>query len=175
MSSAAFRLIWFVAPCIGCGDVEGNVIVRVRGIVDGGGCGSVGSCDGGRPPLRECAASSDCAAVKPICEPKTGMCVECVTSQDCTSSVKSKCNTTLHVCAECTADADCIDPRETCSTALNRCAAPCQSDTDCRSDDPLCDLAIGFCVGCRAVTDCTDPLKPYCVEGDCVACQNGQC
>jgi hypothetical protein len=150
----------FVAAC---GDVEGNVIVRTATSSDGGG-------------QHECRASSDCQSPKPLCEPRSLTCVECLSANDCQNPTKLLCNQATRTCAECIVNSDCTDPREQCAAPLNRCAAPCASDSDCLPDDPHCDLAIGFCVGCtRALIDCTDPSRPYCVEGDCVSCPNGQC
>jgi len=145
---------------VACGDTEGNVIERTARLGDAGpGCTTHGGCsETGATRVGECSSNSDCTDVS-----------------------KVLCNVTSHTCAECLVDRDCVDPTETCSFALNRCAAPCSVDSDCPSEDPWCDLAVGragtpgFCVGCRSVTDCTNAARPFCVEGDCVACANGQC
>lgn len=160
---------------VACGDVEGNVIVRVASSEDAGGCGSSGTCVDEGGSRRECATNAECSAATPLCDP-AGACVECLGASDCNKPGKPFCNPATRACSECVVNSDCIDPREQCSVDLKRCAAPCKSDGDCRSDDPLCDLAIGFCVGCRSVDDCKGlPDRPFCVEGDCVACANGQC
>jgi hypothetical protein len=156
MATAALIGALFVA----CGDTEGNVIERAAHSRDAGpGCTTPGGCsETGVQPVGECSSNTDC-----------------------TDPSKRLCNVISHTCAECLVDRDCIDRTETCSYALNRCAVPCSSDADCGPDDPVCDLAVGragtpgFCVGCRAVTDCTNPAQPFCVEGDCVACESGQC
>jgi hypothetical protein len=161
--SIAVAAVALLGAPLGCGDTQGIVIERTARSIDGGG-GSGGACSG------------------PGCTQTGGAPAgECNTNADCTNPGKALCNTTLHTCAECVTDADCGDPPETCSVALGRCAAPCSSDADCAADDPRCDLAVGhgttpgYCVGCRAVSDCTNPDRPFCVEGDCVACANGQC
>lgn len=165
----ASAVVFAMALPVACGDAEGNVIERAASGSDGGAgkggsggaCTTPGGCaDTGGPPIGECSNDSDC-----------------------TDPTKNLCNTTLHTCAECLVNTDCTDPLETCSIALNRCAAPCGSDADCASDptDRVCDLALGragtpgYCVGCRQATDCKNPDRPFCVEGDCVACASGQC
>lgn len=157
---------------VACGDTEANVIERAPSAIDGGG-GTGGSGGSGGA----CTTPGGCAETG---SPLVG---ECSKNSDCTNLSKPLCNPTLHTCAECLVDGDCVDyPVEKCSFALNRCAAPCSSDADCpQPDDPKCDLAVGrpgtpgYCVGCRQVSDCTNPDRPFCVEGDCVACANGQC
>jgi hypothetical protein len=168
---AALLGTWFSAAC---GDTQGNVIERTAASTDGGGMsGSSGAATGGAA-TGGAGTGGAASGGSPA--------GECSSNADCTGQSKNLCNPTLHTCAECLVDGDCIDPRETCSVALNRCAAPCSSDADCPvTEDTKCDLALGragtpgYCVGCRSLDDCTDPDRPYCVEGDCVACPNGQC
>jgi hypothetical protein len=178
----AYPLVAWLA--VACGDTQGNVIERAAHTPDGGGgtggaCPSPGGCAGSGGSANGGAAGGGAgnggagSGGAPI--------GECSSNADCTDPSKRLCNTALHTCAECVVNADCVDPLETCSVALNRCAAPCSSDADCLPEDPVCDLAIGragtpgYCVGCRSPNDCLNPDRPFCVEGDCVACANGQC
>jgi hypothetical protein len=169
----------FLALSIACGDTQGNVIERTANVTDGGGgivgvCATLGGCAGAGGAATGGGANGGAGSGGA----RMG---ECSSNADCAGQSKNLCNQTLHTCAECVLDGDCVDGQETCSIALNRCAAPCSADIDCPPDDRWCDLALGragtpgYCVGCRSLSDCTDPERPYCVEGDCVACPNGQC
>jgi len=165
-----------------CGDTQGNVIVRASQ-TDGGGssgvCSTPGGCVAGGVAGTAGTGTGGGAGGTGTGGGPVG---ECSSNSDCADPSKKLCNTALHTCAECVVNADCIDPLETCSVALNRCAAPCSSDADCpATEDRVCDFALGragtpgYCVGCRSPNDCIDPGRPFCVEGDCVACANGQC
>lgn len=175
LSCTALLCAWLP---VACGDTHGNVIERTANFTDGGGASGAG----GAPPGGTSSGGASTGGGG-IGGAASGGAAggECTSNSDCTDPSKNLCNTALHTCAECVVNADCIDPVETCSVALNRCAAPCSSDADCFPDDPVCDLAIGragtpgYCVGCHATADCTDPDRPFCVEGDCVACANGPC
>lgn len=72
-----------------------------------------------------CDMLPSCAAVeptKPACEETSGRCVECLTSDDCTSKEEPVCNTDLATCGPCTAHDQC--PATACNLDLGECFPP---------------------------------------------------
>jgi hypothetical protein len=123
----------------------------------------------GAPQVPRCAMQSDCTeGGTPLCDTEAGVCVECLTSNDCSGNTPHCLNGT---CVSCTTSADCSQGM-VCNMHIPRCATECTDGTEC-SGKP-CATAYGYCVECLSNVDCTDTSLPYCFEppayGVCVAC-----
>jgi Cys-rich repeat protein len=123
------------------------------------------------PPVLHCATQSECADTGvPLCSVEAGICVECLSSADCSGS-------TPHCrdggCVSCTTDADCSTGM-VCNTHIPRCATQCTNGTECNGKP--CATAYGYCVECLSDLDCGDPSLPFCFEppaiGLCVGCRS---
>ena len=72
-----------------------------------------------------CGELPSCAAVepdKPACEPGSGLCVGCVTSDDCDAVATPVCDTDLATCVKCTEHEQC--PETACNLATGECFPP---------------------------------------------------
>lgn len=127
------------------------------------------------PPVVRCNKSADCGdAGAPVCDPDGGVCVQCVSNNDCSGSTPHCLHST---CVSCTADADC-SAGMVCNMHIPRCATQCTSGTDCNGRP--CATAYGYCVECLSDLDCTNAALPYCDQppaiGLCVGCRtNADC
>ena len=166
----------FISAC-GGGDDNQGLFNQGQ---DGGGDAAV---EGGGA----CEGDDDCSASAPVCDTRSGQCVqcvldghcddgescegaECVASATCENSLDCKddalpiCDPTEGVCVECVSAADC-DNAADCTD--NRCVefTPCKNSLDCEGDQ-VCDPARMRCVGCITSTDCED--GQFCVKDECV-------
>jgi hypothetical protein len=95
------------------------------------------------PPLA-CRSDRECGVRSQVCERVSGLCVDCLTSIDCTGT-------------------------DVCSS--NRCVAappPCRSDRDCSARMQVCNTTRMTCVDCNVDVDC--PAGNYCdPDGNCAA------
>jgi hypothetical protein len=95
------------------------------------------------PPLT-CRSDRECGVRSQVCERTRGVCVDCLTTIDCTGT-------------------------DVCSA--NRCVAappPCRSDRECSSRVQVCNTARMACVDCNVDRDC--PAGNFCDrEGNCAA------
>jgi hypothetical protein len=135
-----------------------------------------------------CSSNTDCLgdAGTPLCDTDAGLCVQCLSSADCTKSNALHCLNGF--CGACATDTDCSDagaPGMVCNRFIPRCASSCMNGTDCPSEP--CDTTDGWCVectsdvycmgvqtgihcylppagvcGCQRDTDCPSPAKPTC-------------
>ena len=140
-------------------------------------------------------SDADPVACDPACEAPTGICnegvcVNCVTTEDCGPSLfcdpssnicqpcyedshcpDGVCDVMLHQCVQCKENSHCTDG--VCDTTADVCVA-CLADTDCTDGrclvDPA-DSANNACVACLDLNDCTDPAASRCgASNTCEAC-----
>ncbi len=138
----------------------------------------------------KCLSDSECAEQDestPYCRIDEGMCVECVSSSQCSVG---KC-VDWH-CVECSKDADCSGDLGGELCVRGKCAEcdPVTYEKKCLSDQEIrtCDAGViregqcevnrpicskNACVQCRAevAADCPQE-RPYCKEGDCKECNS---
>lgn len=74
-------------------------------------------------PPKPCETEADCTAAKPICEPGSGICVECLTNTNCKLPTAANCDPTTFTCEGCLAHSD-------CASALCRPDGACASESD---------------------------------------------
>jgi hypothetical protein len=114
----------------------------------------------------ECVTSADCSGERPACDPVSGRCVECVDSTTCAGATPV-CDTAARRCVGCLGDAECAAAGQVCLTEEQRCVQ-CRSDAECPApgvddDDALCHPVERRCVECLDDRDCRfDPEKPFC-------------
>jgi hypothetical protein len=138
---------------------------------DPGNCALGARCDEARGLCLECVTSEDCAAPTPVCDAANGSCVGCVSNYDCTPQAPV-CDTDAHECIGCRVDADCAATFEVCRESVGRCVE-CESNADCIArpepgddddDDRFCSPGLR-CVECLSDDDCSDdPDKPFCTS-----------
>jgi Cys-rich repeat protein len=149
----------------GCRDVSLDLTLGDASVAPGD--------DGGptTPPVLHCSVPSQCADTGvPMCSEEAGICVECLSSADCSGS-------TPHCldggCVSCTTNADCSTGM-VCNTHIPRCATQCTDGTECNGK--ACATAYGYCVECLSDLDCVDASLPFCFEppavGLCVGCRS---
>jgi hypothetical protein len=127
-----------------------------------------------------CLDNNDCGMGQAdICDLPNGVCVECLTADDCGGELCDAFGT----CVECLTAADCPDG-EICSIeghceqcVVNgdcpmgnvcidqECIAACATNDDCGGDTPLCEPVSSQCVECVANTDCAD--GETCIDFEC--------
>ncbi|MCA9664904.1 MAG: hypothetical protein KC503_04925 [Myxococcales bacterium] len=92
-----------------------------------------------------CRGDGDCAleSAFPKCDRPRGVCVNCVTTDDCSGTFK--CNTDVGDCVQCLADTDCAGDaiKKKCKDK-NRCVE-CLGDADCTAP-ATCNTTSGSCV-----------------------------
>lgn len=123
----------------GDGDGRGDAAGANAGTDDGGAGGAAGAA--GAPPC-----NGACSGAKPVCDPESNACVECVVAADCTLSTKPFCDQTAGKCVMCAKQADCSDPGA--STCRAGACTACTADQDCSNiaGKNVCDA--GTCVQC---------------------------
>jgi hypothetical protein len=97
-----------------------------------------GTCAQACDPAATAAQVGSCPAPQ-RCSPELGLCVACVTNDDC-GGASPVCDEDR--CVQCVIDADCSG----------------------REDDRLCMGDERRCVECRDNSDCTDPQRPICSD-----------
>jgi hypothetical protein len=130
-------------------------------------CPAGSGCDSSYFQCGSCSLPTDCPADTPVCE---GVCLaSCVLSDGGTSCSYGVCDTVTGVCVVCLTDQDCTDPSAPyCASdvdAGNYCVA-CYSPDQCASTAPGCNSASGVCGSCYVSTDCP-ALEPVCQVGAC--------
>lgn len=117
-----------------------------------------------------CTKDAHCLdPLAPRCQPETGQCGQCLTSNDCTNPSFPCCEDQFN-CVQCLSDDQC--PGGTC--ALGYCAFLCASDADCQTLAlPHC-LPPGKCFECVSDTDCKDADKSHCGKDfhECLPCED---
>jgi hypothetical protein len=62
-----------------------------------------------QPDLGLCRVNDQCGdSGTNVCEPDSGVCVECLKNDDCTATTKPICNLATRMCERCTMDAQCV-------------------------------------------------------------------
>ncbi len=91
-----------------------------------------------------CDSDKDCAEAGMLCDPLSGLCVECLYESDCGANQ----HCVEHVCLD---------------------YVPCKNSLDCvdTPDTPICDPESGECVQCAGTEDC--PLNADCTDNLCVS------
>ena len=114
----------------------------------------------------DCVTDADCAGALSRCDVPRGECVECVVSDTCPIE-RPRCELPESRCVECLDDTDCSATGEVCLPGEQRCVQ-CRNDVDCRGVDeaPRCFLDQQRCVECLVDADCPpqDPDKPFCTD-----------
>jgi MYXO-CTERM domain-containing protein len=133
-----------------CTDANGADICR-SGVCTNGLCGG--------PP--GCTKDAECPSQKPVCDTKSGACVECTDKNEskCTGA-KPICDVATETCVPCDGDFG-GDAKHACPTKdapvcnAGSCGK-CGSDADCKGHaGAICDLGSGTCVqGCHVDADC---------------------
>ena len=116
---------------------------------------STGTCDSlTRQCLIGCASSTTCEQffVSPICDTSRGVCVDCLTADDCKG--KSLFGVPIELCrrgfcVQCEDDKDCVD-----------------SGAPAGSPKHHCQTREGICVDCLSADDC--PVGLQCFNGRCI-------
>jgi Cys-rich repeat protein len=115
----------------------------------------------------ECVTALDCGGALRSCDSERGVCVGCMNDDACSPSAPA-CDIPNQRCVECTDDSHC--PTGVCQTSRFSCVE-CQNDDDCPAlggddDDELCHPDLLTCVECLSNADCqrSDPDKPICKE-----------
>lgn len=102
------------------------------------------------------------------CDPRIGLCVECVADEDC-GGASAVCETTSGTCVECNADLDCAASGGLCLREEHRCVQ-CRVDADCLVGDDrnVCLPGLLRCGECLVDADCTGADEPFCsTENEC--------
>jgi hypothetical protein len=103
------------------------------------------------------------------CDPRIGLCVECVADEDC-GGASPVCEPTRGECVACNSDPDCAASGGRCLFDEHRCVQ-CIEDEDCRvgdDDDDRCLPGLLRCGECLVDTDCTEPDRPFCsTQNEC--------
>ncbi len=116
-----------------------------------------------------CETSADCGNGR-LCD--EGTCVmPCTTNANCTDGYRSVCDTSNGMCVRCLTDDDCVANGSSsgygshCFAATKTCG--CASDVDCGASDSghRCDVANGLC-SCSSPGDCPAGY-PYCRANGC--------
>jgi hypothetical protein len=128
--------------------------------VDAGACrgcnqvGNTAACSGLDAGTNACVtAAADAGA-------KLGMCVACVSKNDCKSAAAAACNTATNTCVECVDKSTCGGSKAACNTATNACVE-CVDKNTCGLTKPACNTTTFSCVACVDNTTCTG-TKPIC-------------
>lgn len=110
--------------------------------------GQCGGCDELPAHDMSCGAIE---AARPLCDPGSGACVECITGTDC--PLAPICHPESKRCVSCVADDDCPEPLA-CDPELGECVG-CSSNDHCPAPlQPICDLDSKRCRGCIEHGEC---------------------
>lgn len=161
--------------CAATGAKAGQCVV-CRGDADCTGSGTAPVCDATTGTCRAQRASDCTGTSKPVFDPASMRCVECLTSTQCAANPNGTiCEPSSNTCGRCATNADCAAPTPTCNTTTtpSACVAGCTTDASCASTPatPRCDTMLGRCVACTTDAQCAaTPATPLCVAGACSAC-----
>ncbi|HTQ04009.1 MAG TPA: hypothetical protein VMI54_09135 [Polyangiaceae bacterium] len=127
---------------------------------------------GGARDAENCA---HCADYGLKCATEWEACVECLTDDDCSSSLPY-CDPALHRCLPCNTSSGC-DANCVCDGWSHACMRTCDTQSepgdDCDGAPRMCDARRNVCVVCHDDDDCqADPTKPHCAPGGaaCAEC-----
>ncbi len=109
-------------------------------------CGFNGLCDIPSGSCIDCYTTEDCSSG--VCDTSNNSCVSCLTNTDCSDALKPICNPAGQSCVECVADTDCVDG--TCNEN-NRCIPNSCQDANEPNDDELTATALSFNAGVAEV------------------------
>ncbi|MHB8874778.1 MAG: hypothetical protein ACYC8T_13900 [Myxococcaceae bacterium] len=128
---------------------------RFEGCIADSECGT-GKCLADVFACAECAASSDCPAGRPVCNPLKGSCFQCKADADCQGVGPAYCDTAKGACAYCRSSDHCPNglscgPDGICHGALKN--APCPLGVSC-------DLGL-MCVTLNNSPVCLTPCSLY--------------
>lgn len=135
-----------------------------------------------------CTANTDCSGDKPVCDPLSGVCVECLFDTQCGPSERCEGNA-CEAIVGCTSSLDCVKlpPNTICDPVSSTCvqcveAADCATAADCIDNTcqpyqacttsldctpgMVCDPAKGRCVACVTEADCGPGMM--CIASECV-------
>lgn len=102
-------------------------------------CGFNGLCDIPSGRCIDCYTTEDCTSG--VCDTASNQCVSCLTNIDCTDETRNICDSVVQTCVECAADTDCIDG--TCNES-NRCIPNSCNDANEPNDDDLTATMLNF-------------------------------
>lgn len=116
-----------------------------------------------------------------VCNTATGICVDCVTSNECgangtcdPTSNKCICNAGFHLCNGACLDDTSVD---SCGTSCEPCPTTPNGTSSCNAGQcevtcaPPLILSDGACVGCEGNADCAAPEASVCSDaGTCESC-----
>jgi len=128
--------------------------------------GGAKTCDIARGICVECLTKNDCPN-SPICNQKIGQCVDCTADADCGAAAHA-CDVPTGACVPCLVNPDC-DAGFVCVS--RSCVKTCSTSVDCGgTQPPVCDVAAGHCVECVKRSDCKAPIPACGPGGVCVEC-----
>lgn len=159
-----------------CGGEKDGDASKPDGDNEGGQANTDGSGGSATKPGKDtnttCQSDKACTAQDQICDPDRGVCVDCLSDDDCPKNaacrtgscvgftpcksskdctVDQVCNAEIERCVECVTSRDC-DSGALCVN--DSCVPSCSSDKDCRSLDQICNPDAGHCVECLGTNDC---------------------
>lgn len=154
--AVALAVLMAHAAASGCGDVNGDVIVR--------------STAGDR-----CSGDADCSGDGLRCDVAAGSCVVCLVADDCPAG--QICVLPANACVpSCRGTAVCAGAQPVCDSTSGACRG-CAGDDEC-PDGTRCQSS-GACVACLGMADCDAGSEaPFCdvASGRCVEClEDGHC
>jgi hypothetical protein len=113
-----------------------------------------------------CVTSADCGGGStPVCWPSDNMCHAACSNGGMTcptgAGQPSVCDPTTGACVGCLTTNDCPTSAPVCDSVTMQCVQ-CQTDSNCSGTTPHCDSTSQTCVACAKNADCTDPAMPVC-------------
>ncbi len=118
----------------------------------------------------ECPKSIECAPEEHNLD---GLCVKCVSNNDCSGNT-SVCDNNTGECVECTTNSHCSETNPVCSDE-GKCTT-CTNNNQCGNGP--CDKSSGKCVECLTDDDCPEmcnPITKKCIEKEVKCRTNDDC
>jgi hypothetical protein len=115
-----------------------------------------------QPSCTSAQGACDPSGVTPVCNVTTGVCVVCVTNEDCEQSSANGsapvCDPTNN-CVECVTDTDCMNNDPNTPYCVQESCSQCRTYMDCPTNyPPGCDSVLLQCGTCSVSTDCPPGL-----------------
>jgi hypothetical protein len=89
------------------------------GPANGGAADVAGASNAGAPGVVDCGGA--CVGNRPVCDPETAMCVECLADIDCKNPSKPGCLLSTHRCEDCSKNAQCPADKPMCDVQKGQC------------------------------------------------------
>ena len=138
----------------------------------GGGSGGITGGSGGTGGSEPVPCDGACDGAKPVCDPATDTCVECLDSTPHCGVPRPVCEPDSHECVECVENGDC--DTGVCDPETHVCVE-CLENENCEAPTLLCSDQ-HFCVECLETNDCAESTASWCDDNTCAPCQtNDQC